>query len=84
MFAAIVSHITKADNAMNGTNPDNLFPGIILLFDGSPKKYLIGPGDFAIKNAAIQVIRVHTIVVTKNDPRDGILSVPINKTTKIC
>ena len=84
MFAAIVSHITTAHKARYGPNPDNLPPGMNLLFEGSPKKYLIGPGDFTIIKATKHVIRVLRIIVTKNDPMDGILSVPIANKINIC
>ena len=75
-LAAIVSHITTAINAMNGPNPDNFSPGIILFLDGNPKKYLIGPGDLAMRKATKHVTRVDNIIVTKNDASDGIRSVP--------
>ena len=84
MLAAIVSHITTAHKAMYGPNPDSFPPGMNLFFEGSPKKYLIGPGDFTITKATKAVIRVLRVKVTKNDPRDGILSVPIASKINIC
>jgi len=64
-LAAIASHITTASNAMNGPNPDNFSPGMILFFDGNPKKYLIGPGDLAMRRAMKHVTRVDNMIVDK-------------------
>ena len=83
-LAAIASHITTASNAMNGPNPDNFSPGMILFLDGNPKKYLIGPGDLAMRKATKHVTRVDNMIVTKNDASDGIRSVPIKSRINIC
>ena len=84
MLAAVASHITIAHSAIYGTKPDNFSPGMIMFFDGNPKKYLIGPGDFTTKKATKHVIRVLKMMVTKNDPRDGIQSVPVKSTINTC
>ena len=69
MLAIPLSMGTKRQRIINGILPHSLLPGISQWLDGRPKKYLIGPGDFATKNATTHVNIVERIIVTINEPR---------------
>ena len=69
MLAIPLSMGTKRQRTINGILPHSLLPGISQWLDGSPKKYLTGPGDFATRNATAHVNIVEIITVTMNEPR---------------
>ena len=69
---------------IKGPKPLSFSPGINLCLEGNPKKYRIGPGDLAIKNAITQVLRVDNIIVPINEPRYGTHNVPDVIPTKTC
>ena len=74
----------KRDNTVTGKNPDSFSPGIILCFDGNPKKYLIGPGDLATRNEMIHVHIVVKVIVAGKEPRYETHRVPDTSITRTC
>ena len=78
------STTNKIDNIVTGTNPDSFSPGIILCFDGNPKKYLIGPGDLATRNEMIHVHIVVKVIVAGKEPRYETHKVPDTSIISTC
>jgi hypothetical protein len=80
----VISIVPMTIKTIKGPYPLSFSPGINLCLEGSPKKYLIGPGDLAIRKAIPHVLRVVNVIVPINEPRYGIHNVPDVIPTKTC